>query len=169
MLPYCQCVKSVRIRSYSGPYSVRMWENANQNNSEYGHFSCSAYICRLVALTHFPRINANIQCPSTLICFVCSWDDEIPPDEVFWETTPDYFGIIPLKSLYILIFSGLPFWRNCFLSITLSPLLAFVIILFLLGRGLSVSRPYFFDFIGSCNEFCLGVQCELWISFTGIN
>ena len=31
--------KSVRIRSYSGPhYSVRMRENADQNNSEYGHF-----------------------------------------------------------------------------------------------------------------------------------
>ena len=25
------------IRSIS-PYSVRMWENADQNNSEYGHF-----------------------------------------------------------------------------------------------------------------------------------
>ena len=24
------------------PYSVRMLENADQNNSEYGHFSCSA-------------------------------------------------------------------------------------------------------------------------------
>ena len=33
------CVKSVRIRSYSGPYSVRMRENTDQNNSEYGHFS----------------------------------------------------------------------------------------------------------------------------------
>ena len=43
-------VKSVRIRSYSGPYfpafgliterySVRMWENVEQNNSEYGHFT----------------------------------------------------------------------------------------------------------------------------------
>ena len=28
------CVKSVRIRSYS----VRMQENTDQNNSEYGHF-----------------------------------------------------------------------------------------------------------------------------------
>ena len=28
----CHCVKSVRIRSYSGPYSVRMRENADQNN-----------------------------------------------------------------------------------------------------------------------------------------
>ena len=44
------CVQSVRIRSYSGLhfrafrlkislYSVRMRENADQNNSEYGHFS----------------------------------------------------------------------------------------------------------------------------------
>ena len=32
------CVKSVRIRSYSGPYSVRMWENTDKNNSEYGQF-----------------------------------------------------------------------------------------------------------------------------------
>ena len=42
-------VKSVRIWSYSGPYfphldliySVRMRENADQNNSEYKHFSRS--------------------------------------------------------------------------------------------------------------------------------
>ena len=32
------CVESVRIRSYSGPYLVRMQENTDQNNSEYGHF-----------------------------------------------------------------------------------------------------------------------------------
>ena len=32
------CVKSVRIRSYSDPYSVRMRENTDHNNSEYGHF-----------------------------------------------------------------------------------------------------------------------------------
>ena len=38
------CVKSVRTRSYSGPYSVRMQENTDQNNSEYGHFSrCGGY------------------------------------------------------------------------------------------------------------------------------
>ena len=36
------CVKRVRIRSYSVPYSVRMRENTDQNNSEYGHFSRSA-------------------------------------------------------------------------------------------------------------------------------
>ena len=33
--------KSVRIRSYSGPYSVRMQENTDQKNSEYRHFSRS--------------------------------------------------------------------------------------------------------------------------------
>ena len=32
------CVKNVRIQSYSGPYSVRMRENMDQNNSEYGYF-----------------------------------------------------------------------------------------------------------------------------------
>ena len=40
-------MKSVRIRSYSGqlrvsPYSVRMRENVDQNNSDYGHFLHSA-------------------------------------------------------------------------------------------------------------------------------
>ena len=33
------CVKHVRIRGYSGPYSVRMRENTDQNNSEYGYIS----------------------------------------------------------------------------------------------------------------------------------
>ena len=43
-----QSIKSVRIWSYSGPYfptfrlySVRMRENADENNSEYEHFSRS--------------------------------------------------------------------------------------------------------------------------------
>ena len=36
------CMKSVLIRSYSGPYSARMRQNMDQNNSEYGHFLCSA-------------------------------------------------------------------------------------------------------------------------------
>ena len=26
------------------PYSVRIWENTDQNNSEYGHFSRSVYL-----------------------------------------------------------------------------------------------------------------------------
>ena len=33
-----QCVKSVRIRNYSGQYSVKMHENTDQNNSKYGRF-----------------------------------------------------------------------------------------------------------------------------------
>ena len=35
------CVKSMRIGSYSGPYSVQMLDNRDQNNSKYGHFSRS--------------------------------------------------------------------------------------------------------------------------------
>ena len=49
------CVTSVRIWSYSGPYfsafglntgrqSIRMRENTDQNNSEYGYFLWSAYL-----------------------------------------------------------------------------------------------------------------------------
>ena len=44
------CVKNGRIWSYSGPHfpafglhSVRMRENAGQNNSKYGHFSRSDF------------------------------------------------------------------------------------------------------------------------------
>ena len=50
------CVKSVRTRSYSGPYfsafevntgcgKIRTRGNTDQNNSEHGHFSCS--VCSL--------------------------------------------------------------------------------------------------------------------------
>ena len=35
------CVKSIRIQSYSGPYSVRMRQKTDQNNSEYGNFTRS--------------------------------------------------------------------------------------------------------------------------------
>ena len=38
------CVKSVRIQSFSGPYSVRMRENTDQKISEYGHFSRCGYL-----------------------------------------------------------------------------------------------------------------------------
>ena len=39
------CVKSVLIQSYSGPYSVHMWKNLDQNNSEFVHFSPSVCFC----------------------------------------------------------------------------------------------------------------------------
>ena len=29
------------------PYSVRMWENTDQNNSEYGQFSRSVDLCKV--------------------------------------------------------------------------------------------------------------------------
>ena len=31
--------KSVRIQGFFCPYSLQMWENMDQKNSEYGHFS----------------------------------------------------------------------------------------------------------------------------------
>ena len=43
--PRCpHCVKIVRFRSFSGPYSVRMRENMDQKNSEYGQFLRSVQI-----------------------------------------------------------------------------------------------------------------------------
>ena len=38
------CVKSVHIQSFSGRYSVRMWKNTDQKNSEYGHLSRSEIV-----------------------------------------------------------------------------------------------------------------------------
>ena len=35
------CMKSIRIRSFSGPYSVRIRENTEQKNSKYERFSYS--------------------------------------------------------------------------------------------------------------------------------
>ena len=59
------CVRSVRIQNYSGPYfpafglnteirsmspySVRMWENTDQNNSKYGYLSSNGFLCAQVA------------------------------------------------------------------------------------------------------------------------
>ena len=42
-LNYSHCIKSVRIRSYSGPYLVQMRENTDQNNSEYVRFPRSEH------------------------------------------------------------------------------------------------------------------------------
>ena len=36
----CPYLVRVRVR-FSGPHSVRMWENMDQKNSEYGHISRS--------------------------------------------------------------------------------------------------------------------------------
>ena len=54
-----QSVKSVRIRSYSGPYSVRMRENADQNNSKYGHFLRSG-MCGMWRMSLFHSFNVFV-------------------------------------------------------------------------------------------------------------
>ena len=72
---YVPCVKSARIRSYSGPYflamrlnaesispySVLMWEDTDQNNSEYGHFSSSGCLTHDLAISHTTSNNIQIQ------------------------------------------------------------------------------------------------------------
>ena len=40
-------VKSVRVRSYSGPYFPAIGLNTDQNNTEYGHFLRSVGLLRL--------------------------------------------------------------------------------------------------------------------------
>ena len=45
---YIDCVKSVCIQSFSGPYLVRMWENAYHKSSKYVHTSRNDAMC----LTH---------------------------------------------------------------------------------------------------------------------
>ena len=65
-LSFWHCVKSVRVRSYSGPCfpafrlnksifscSGQMRENADQNNFEYGHFSRSVSDCKCFILQIF--------------------------------------------------------------------------------------------------------------------
>ena len=44
------CVKSVHIQSFSGHYSIRMWNNTDLKNSKYGHFS------RSDSLSHFTSV-----------------------------------------------------------------------------------------------------------------
>ena len=63
------CVKSVRIRSFYGLYSVRMRENTDQENSKYKHFSC---IETEYYETYF--YNANLPSPVHLLCniFLCN-------------------------------------------------------------------------------------------------
>ena len=48
------CVENVRIRSYSGPYSVQMRESTDENNSEYGHFLCSAASYHIEIVVEYP-------------------------------------------------------------------------------------------------------------------
>ena len=51
------CVKSVRIRSYSGPYFPAFRLNTDQENSKYGHFSQSEFYYLLnLTVSLFPSL-----------------------------------------------------------------------------------------------------------------
>ena len=54
-------VKTVRIRSYSGPYFPAFGLNTDQNNSEYGHFSRSDYFCIFISDPVFKNLCNNTQ------------------------------------------------------------------------------------------------------------
>ena len=57
------CVKSVRIRSFSGQYSIRMRENTDQRNSEYEHFSRNDKLSEI--LVNFAETNLELSfCPN---------------------------------------------------------------------------------------------------------
>ena len=75
------CVQSVRIRSYSGPYfsafgqnterypySVRMRENTNQNNSEYGHILRNDKFLTLRNLEAEPKIKQQLNENKVIYC-----------------------------------------------------------------------------------------------------
>ena len=73
--PNFHWVKSVHIRSYSGPhflafglnterysispYSVQMRKNADQNNSKYGHFSRSVWDTKILPKWTYSRNNLH--------------------------------------------------------------------------------------------------------------
>ena len=69
MCPYSELFWSVfsriwteyrEIRSIS-PYSVQIWENADQNNSEYGHFSRSVdlFVDTILLMTYLEIIKID--------------------------------------------------------------------------------------------------------------
>ena len=43
------------------PYSVRMWENVDQNNSEYGHFLRSAFVDKAINIENFTTKSSYIE------------------------------------------------------------------------------------------------------------
>ena len=109
---FLHCVKSVRIRSFSGLYfprirtgyveirsiflySVRMWENMDQKNSEYKHFSSSVnffskvfwwrYEYRFIRCHWLITLTITLVCSLmarvfnvrlTKICYLFVWDVE---------------------------------------------------------------------------------------------
>ena len=50
-------VSKFMVRSYSGPYSVRMRENSDQNNLKYGDFLCSGFAA---GITNFKRDSLKV-------------------------------------------------------------------------------------------------------------
>ena len=85
------CVKRVRIRSYSGShfriwsissYSVRIRKNADQNNSEYGHFSRSDNLFLSYAVTLESRRRARFMELQVSWTMTLTLTSQIHPSEI---------------------------------------------------------------------------------------
>ena len=77
-------ITRVRIRTCSGPYSVRMRGNTDQSNSEYGHFSRSVIFVKITnlanVLTNFIEVDAlgtKVAFKVFMVIFERLW--EMPP------------------------------------------------------------------------------------------
>ena len=86
-------MKSVRVRSYSGPYSVQMWVNTDQNNSKYGHFLHSVEFENDSLESSMSLKNENVSIESltaTKNIWVCkhhasSWEKILWRNDIFLE------------------------------------------------------------------------------------
>ena len=71
MVPLLHCLKSVGIRSCSGPYFPAFGLNTNQNNSEYGHFLRSVGHCINGKKERVPWPEIYQAYSFTLNCWLC--------------------------------------------------------------------------------------------------
>ena len=55
-------MKSVRIRSFSGPYSVRMWKNTDQKSFKSGQFSRSVIFRKIIQPWYNLSLNLFLSC-----------------------------------------------------------------------------------------------------------
>ena len=105
-------MKSVRIRSFCDPYSVRMQESRGQRNSKYGHFS---RIKEHETLTHFRSLPLsippeNIRKPEVFQCF--QWLEKMNIGRKFIKRSSSRFFLKLVKYLRAAIFQKTCKWET---------------------------------------------------------
>ena len=97
-LNWSHWVKSVRIRSYAGPYSTRIRENTDQDSSEYGHvlrsvstkldfwqhLSLGNNWWGIVRILRFIGRSSYLYIGQNLGRFFCQFPDSLSPFFNFW-------------------------------------------------------------------------------------